>query len=76
MGQGVGEPISVFGAANLNRTPALPPRQRLEGVATTLQQTLNDGPPAAVKDLLAGLIATIDVMPEREAQPIFSSPTP
>lgn len=33
-----------------------------------------DGAPLVVKDLLAGLIATIDVMPEREAQPIFKLP--
>ncbi len=61
--------------ATLRRTPAAPPRQHLESIATTLQQTLNDGPPAAVKDLLAGLIATIDILPEREARPTFKLPT-
>lgn len=32
--------------ANLNRTPALPPRQRLESIAATLQHTLQEGRPS------------------------------
>ncbi len=62
-------------AVSLSRTPAVPPRQHLEGVAATLQQTLNEGPPAVVKDLLGGLIAGIDILPEREARPTFKLPT-
>ncbi len=62
-------------AASLNRAPAVPPRQHLENVAATLRQTLDEGAPAVVKDLLAGLIATIDILPEREARPTFKLPT-
>jgi len=63
-------------AAALQRAPALPPHQHLEHVAATLEQALNSGPPTVVKDLLAGLIASIDILPEREAQPIFKLPDP
>ena len=35
-----------------------------------------DGPAAVVKDVLAGLIASIDMLPDRQAQPIFRLPDP
>ena len=46
----------------------------LEDIAATLQRTITNGPPAVVKDLLAGLIASIDMLPDRQAQPIFKLP--
>jgi hypothetical protein len=48
-----------------------PARDHLEDIAATLQRTITDGRPAVVKDLLAGLIASIDMLPDRQAHPIF-----
>jgi site-specific DNA recombinase len=61
-------------ATALDRTPTTPARDHLEDIAATLQRTITDGPPAVVKDLLAGLIASIDMLPDRHAQPIFKLP--
>ena len=57
-------------------TTTVPPREQLEAVGELLRATIHDGTPTAVKDLLNFLIDSVEIAPNRHAQPFFQLPCP
>ena|SRR5680860_573373 len=55
-------------------TPRVPARDQLEAVGELLRATIDDGMPTAVKDLLNLLIDSVQIAPDRHAQPFFQLP--
>ena len=51
-----------------------PPRHQLQAIGTTIRKVIDHEPPAVIKDVLAALIDTIHIDPQREAHPVFKVP--